>query len=170
MLDANVVVAAFASSGTCLEVFKACVAGHQLFGSEALADEVRRILTHRIKLPPDKVEADMVKFVQASELVEPVSVPRDACRDPRDLHVLGLSWAAKAEVLVTGDADLLVLRHAGETRIVRPEVILRELTGAPPVPRDYPTGGAAGSRVGERRRRYRGRQSGRRRLARPRRT
>lgn len=162
VLDANVVVAAFVSSGTCTEVFRACVADHQLFRSEAVADEVRRILTQRIKLPPDKVEADMMKFMQASELVCPVSVPANACRDPRDLHVLGLSRAAKADVLVTGDADLLVLRTDGITRIVRPEVVLRELTDSPPAPSSYPTGGGGAARAAERRRRYGRARHGRR--------
>ena len=44
-----------------------------------------------------------------AEMVQPAEVPPDACRDPEDLPILGTAVAGRAERLVTGDQDLLVL-------------------------------------------------------------
>ncbi|WP_304516829.1 putative toxin-antitoxin system toxin component, PIN family [Cecembia rubra] len=40
------------------------------------------------------------------------------CRDPKDNFLLGLSIDGKADFLVTGDSDLLVLGEIEKTRIV----------------------------------------------------
>jgi putative PIN family toxin of toxin-antitoxin system len=46
---------------------------------------------------------------EAAEIVAPTEVPPGACRDPDDLPVLGTVLAGRADWLVTGDQDLLVL-------------------------------------------------------------
>ena len=51
---------------------------------------------------------------------EPVS------RDPKDDYLLALAKAAKADLLITGDEDLLVLKKYGKTRILKPSVFKRE--------------------------------------------
>jgi len=43
-----------------------------------------------------------------------------ACRDPDDLHVLGLARHVSASFIVTGDKDLLDLVQYMGTRIVTP--------------------------------------------------
>jgi putative PIN family toxin of toxin-antitoxin system len=40
------------------------------------------------------------------------------CRDPDDDHLLALAKTAKADVLLTGDRDLLILEKHGHTRIM----------------------------------------------------
>lgn len=44
-----------------------------------------------------------------AEIVIAVTVPEDAVRDPKDRMVLGCSVGGKADCIVSGDADLLVL-------------------------------------------------------------
>lgn len=46
-------------------------------------------------------------------------------RDPKDDMLLALSLAGKADYLVTGDKDLLVLRKFGDTQIVTPKQFVR---------------------------------------------
>jgi uncharacterized protein len=48
------------------------------------------------------------------------------CRDEKDDYLLALAKAAKADLLITGDADLLVLEKYGRTRIIKPAVFKRE--------------------------------------------
>ena len=52
--------------------------------------------------------------------VEPLTLPRKVCRDPDDLIVLGLVAPGAAEVLVSGDKDLLVLGKFSGARILSP--------------------------------------------------
>jgi predicted nucleic acid-binding protein len=53
--------------------------------------------------------------------IEPV------CRDPDDDHVLAAALAARAEAIVTGDADLLALDTYEGIRILIVRAFLEEL-------------------------------------------
>ncbi len=56
--------------------------------------------------------------------MEPVPLPSPVSRDPDDDSTLGLLVAAGAEVIVTGDRDLLVLRAFRGIPIVSPRDFL----------------------------------------------
>lgn len=48
------------------------------------------------------------------------------CRDPKDDYLLAVSKAAKANVLLTGGEDLLVLEKHGNTRIMNARTFVEE--------------------------------------------
>ena len=50
----------------------------------------------------------------------PSPVPDGACRDPKDLYLIGLAHSIQAEFLVTGDKHLLDCVQYGATLIVTP--------------------------------------------------
>jgi putative PIN family toxin of toxin-antitoxin system len=54
------------------------------------------------------------------------------CRDPDDDKILECAERAKADLIITGDKDLLSLRVHRRTRIVTPAVYLRINSDAPP--------------------------------------
>jgi len=58
-----------------------------------------------------------VTFNAPYAVVVPASVPRIS-RDPDDDHVIACAVAAQAEIVVSGDAELLVLGHHGDIRII----------------------------------------------------
>ncbi|PPQ39515.1 putative toxin-antitoxin system toxin component, PIN family [Rhodopila globiformis] len=59
-------------------------------------------------------------------MVAPIAVPAVVAADPDDDHVIAAAVAAEADLIVTGDSDLLVLGHHGDIRIVTPaEAIAR---------------------------------------------
>ncbi|MCC6401073.1 MAG: putative toxin-antitoxin system toxin component, PIN family [Flavobacteriales bacterium] len=47
-------------------------------------------------------------------------------RDPKDDYLLAIAAAAKADLLISGDKDLLVLERFKKTRILTPGVFMRE--------------------------------------------
>ena len=47
-------------------------------------------------------------------------------RDPKDNFLLAAALAAKADYLITGDKDLLVLRKIGSTKILKPAQFIKE--------------------------------------------
>lgn len=59
-------------------------------------------------------------YVALTELVLPTPLAAPICRDPDDDHVLACAMAARAEVIVTGDDDLLVLNMFNGIAILRP--------------------------------------------------
>jgi len=58
-------------------------------------------------------------------LEDPVIVPK-VSRDPDDDYLLALAKTAKADVLLTGDIDLLVLGKHGRTRILNARAFVKE--------------------------------------------
>jgi uncharacterized protein len=62
-----------------------------------------------------------------AEVIDPVPLPKPVCRDPDDDQVLALALAAKAELIVSGDADLLSLGTFEGIAIVAPADAMRLL-------------------------------------------
>ncbi len=120
VLDANVLIAAFAARGLCEALLELCLEKHEITASAPLLQEVSDKLATKIKLPRETVE-EIISFLERhTSNVQPADVPADACRDPDDLMVLGTAKAAGASYLVTGDRDLLTLDSYGDIRIVTP--------------------------------------------------
>lgn len=70
----------------------------------------------------NEVLNDLLFVIHESALFVEISSPYPAvCRDPKDDHLLALCAKAKVNLLVTGDADLLVLDPFGTTRIIKPK-------------------------------------------------
>ncbi|MDO1528570.1 putative toxin-antitoxin system toxin component, PIN family [Fulvimonas sp. R45] len=99
--------------------------------SRATAAELIRVLAYpRFKLTPDEQHdllADYLPWTEAFRI--PESPPRTPpCRDPHDLPFLQLALAAKADALVTGDADLHVLAPLRGLAILTPAQAVERLS------------------------------------------
>lgn len=120
VLDANVVVAAFAARGLCESLFEFCLGSHEILLSDGLLKEIRRNLAKKVKLDRRTI-AEIERLLRENgAILEPAAVADDVCRDADDLHVLGLAKTGRANYLVTGDDDLLTLKRFGRCRIVTP--------------------------------------------------
>jgi len=120
-LDTNVLVAAFATRGLCSDVVRLVLAEHDLVVSETILAELGRVLADKIGLPDRAVRA-VVRFVRQRATVMPPGSPAPPItpRDPGDVAVLADALVSGAEVLVTGDRDLLVLPVQRALRVVDP--------------------------------------------------
>jgi putative PIN family toxin of toxin-antitoxin system len=67
-------------------------------------------------------------YSRRAEVVEPAMLARPVCRDPDDDVVLATALAAKADFIVSGDHDLLVLDRFRDIRILNAASALRVLT------------------------------------------
>jgi putative PIN family toxin of toxin-antitoxin system len=120
VLDSNVLIAAAATRGLCEAVVELCLEQHELVLGEHILAEVEEKLTRKLKVPRGIVR-DYIRLLRdMAEVVKPTEVDRAACRDPEDLAVLGLLAPGRAEVLVSGDKDLLVLEEFAGARILSP--------------------------------------------------
>jgi putative PIN family toxin of toxin-antitoxin system len=120
VLDANVVIAAFATRGLCVDVFEYCVKTHEIYLSEQLLGEIQKAFIKKIKMASNVASVN-TQFVKSVSLLEkPIEVPAHLCRDPKDLPVIGLAAAVKADYLISGDNDLLLIKSYQKTRIVSP--------------------------------------------------
>ena len=120
VLDANVVVAGFATRGLCESILELCFHSHEIMLSEDLLDEILRNLRKKIKLPGGIVE-DIGKLLREhTSIVSPIPFTAGLCRDPDDVKILGLAVAANADCIVTGDKDLLILEKFQGIPILTP--------------------------------------------------
>jgi putative PIN family toxin of toxin-antitoxin system len=100
--------------------------------SRTTAAELLRVLAYpKFKLTGAEQDELLGDFLPFAEVVEiPSPVPKTPpCRDPKDRPFLELAMAGRAEALVTGDDDLLVLRGRFVVPILRPEEWLATLQG-----------------------------------------
>jgi putative PIN family toxin of toxin-antitoxin system len=120
VLDANVIIAAFAARGLCESIMEVCLSEHEIALSDDLFDEILRNLRQKIKLPPDVVDNIGTLLREHSDISIPAPLAKDVCRDPDDIKILGLAVASNADYIVTGDKDLLVLKSFQGIPILNP--------------------------------------------------
>jgi putative PIN family toxin of toxin-antitoxin system len=111
VLDTNVLLAAFATHGLCEALYAVCLANHEIVVSVHILGELRRHLTGKLRMPARPADAIVAFVREHAEVVAPAEVAATACRDRDDLPVLGTAVAGHADVLVTGDRDLLELKR-----------------------------------------------------------
>jgi putative PIN family toxin of toxin-antitoxin system len=129
VLDANVVIAAFATRGLCESILELCFHSHEIVLSQELLDEILRNLRQKIKLPGGIVN-DINNFLREhASIVSPIPLAADLCRDPDDVKILGLAIAAHADCIITGDKDLLVLKKFQGVPIITPRSFSNILHG-----------------------------------------
>jgi putative PIN family toxin of toxin-antitoxin system len=104
----------------------------ELVASPTLLAEVIEVLARpRIRRYVTRDEADeFVSYLAAhSFLVADVPDPPRVCRDPDDDYLIALAAAAGADVLVTGDDDLLALeRERVDTELLTPRALANRLS------------------------------------------
>jgi uncharacterized protein len=100
-----------------------------LLFSEALITEVEQTISKpRLKkyFSENALQEMLEVFEPYIELIEVRSIV-SVCRDPDDNFLLALAKDGKANYLITGDQDLLVLKKFGKTRIVTITAFLKKI-------------------------------------------
>jgi len=117
VLDTNIVLSALLWRGTPYRLFEAIrqQPDVQLYSSATLLAELADVLTRpsptkqlaTIGKTAREVTADYLAVV---EIVAPATLSAPVSRDPDDDQVLACALAAQADLIVSGDGDLLTLK------------------------------------------------------------
>jgi uncharacterized protein len=126
LFDTNVLFAAFTVRGFCDELIEETVDLCAIVWSTPLREELIRVLRRKRLLSPAAAQA-ISAFSDLCEMVKPVVLPKRICRDPDDDIVLATAVAGRADLVVTGDDDLLVLKTFNGIRIFSPRQVLEIL-------------------------------------------
>ncbi len=124
--DTNVIIAALVAKGLCSEVITHAIRERSLVTSLVLLDELDDVVRTKFAVTPS-VSTFLKLLRKEIRLVEPLVLPEQVCRDPDDDLVLGTAAAAKADLIVTGDTDLLVLVSYGQTAIITPRQYVEQM-------------------------------------------
>jgi putative PIN family toxin of toxin-antitoxin system len=112
VLDTNVLVSGLAYPGSVpgriVNVWRG--GGLDVVLSRYILDETRRVLPRltQIQMSAEEIRDLVDTFMFLADIVEPEGWD-ESLRDPADQQVLGTLLASKADYLITGDKDLLVL-------------------------------------------------------------
>jgi len=119
-LDTNVLVSAFTTRGLSADVLRLVLVEHELITGEFNLEEFRRVLGARMNAP-DALIDEAEQLLREQDIVPRPAEPYPIqIRDPDDAWVLASAVAGAAEVLVTGDHDLLSLGEEAPLRILSP--------------------------------------------------
>ena len=133
VLDTNVVTSALLWGGTPERLIEAAGEGSlELFASEALIAELAGILGRAkfaAKLRQKNLSAAEIvaRYREIAETVEAAPIEEAALRDPDDRAVLACAIAARAEAIVSGDADLHALGSYRNIPILSPAECVRRI-------------------------------------------
>jgi putative PIN family toxin of toxin-antitoxin system len=120
VLDTNVLVASFVTRGQCAEVVEHCLRNLEPVSSEVLLSELFEKLTRKLRFSSESASEAVALLRRKCLLVIPGALPVPVSRDPDDDWVLATALAGDAEIIITGDKDLLVLHEYQSIRIVAP--------------------------------------------------
>lgn len=129
--DTNVLVSAFATRGLCADLLHAVLTEHELIAGDAVLSELRRTLRQKIRLSTGVVAEVEAMLRQQAMIVTAVPRLGISIRDPNDLAILSEAVAGLAEVLVTGDRDLLDIAAEAPLPIVTPRGFWELLRSGP---------------------------------------
>ena len=128
-LDTNVLASAAATRGLCADVLREVLAFHQLLLSRDVLRELRRVLAKKLGADRETVGELIALLREEAVVARPGRPPKLTLKDADDLPILAAAVAGKADVFVTGDAELLRLSKIGQLRVVSPRQFWDVLTG-----------------------------------------
>lgn len=95
---------------------------YRLALSQNLKDELLETLSRKFGWPAERLSAVSEMLWADALWCEPAIVT--VSRDPDDDHVLGCALSARAEIIITGDKDLLVLHPFDAIAVLTPAQFL----------------------------------------------
>jgi putative PIN family toxin of toxin-antitoxin system len=127
VIETSVWVSAIQYRGLPLKALTYAVTQDTLVTCTELEDEIVRILVEKFKHNEAHVRDRLETMLEYAIRVSLLGKPSGVCRDPNDDFVLECATLGKADLIVTGDKDLLSLGEYGTVRILTPRQYLDEL-------------------------------------------
>ncbi len=126
VLDANVLISGLFWKGTCRHIIDLAVTGKiQAVISTEILQEVESVLYEDFfEIPHSKIEEIIRDILSYSYLIVPSDIMIKGLRDLKDTKIIACALSAKADYIVTGDNDLLVLKKYKEIPILSPRSFL----------------------------------------------
>ncbi len=122
VFDTNVLIAAFLTEGVCSGLLtRARKHAFNLVLCNDIIREFKGVLTKKFKLSPTDISEITAIVEEATvEIIHKPDPIKSICRDPSDDFIIACAVAAKANYIVTGDEDLLILKRYKDVIIINP--------------------------------------------------
>jgi len=126
VLDTNVLISSLFWKGPSRHIVDLAIANKlKSVTSPEILEEVEAVLYEDFpQVPYDKIEGIIRDILSYSQLIIPRRVIVKKRRDLKDIKVIACALSAKADYIVTGDKDLLVLKKYNKIQITTPKTFL----------------------------------------------
>lgn len=126
VFDTNVILSAFLTEGITHRVFNDCVINHEIYISEFIVNELKRVLIRKFDVKAEDIK-EFTNFIDSNlNSVKPVNVMPNICRGETDNNILQLADFVKADIIISGDKDLLTLKQFKKIKILSPRDYFNE--------------------------------------------
>jgi len=122
VFDTNVLIAAIITEGICSKLLhRARAEEFSLISCPFIMKELQHVLSKKFRLPNEDIDVAKEPIREAIyQVIEQNLKITNVCRDAADDNIIACAVSAKADYLVTGDADLLVIGSYQGIKIVTP--------------------------------------------------
>lgn len=122
VVDTSVYIAAILTSGLSEDVLRLIYQGYaELYCSDDIFHELKsRLYNKPFNIEPAKAALALQEIKSVAKFVKTQPVEEGRLRDPGDLHILECAVAAKANLIVSFDKDLLSLKETHGIGVIHP--------------------------------------------------
>jgi putative PIN family toxin of toxin-antitoxin system len=120
VLDTNVWLSAFLFKGSCLRILSFSVSHFKIYRSDFLELELKEKLKNKFQLEDILLNELINRFQRITYYIAAETVVPDVCSDKDDNYILQICESCNADLLITGDKELLKLKTFQETQIISP--------------------------------------------------
>ena len=125
--DTNIIISSVFWRGNPYEVVRKGILGeYQLVISAEILDEVVNKLRNKFKFPEESIQ-ELIDILMTYCHIIDVKSKFDVARDKNDNKIVECAFDGKADYVVTGDPDLLVLKEFRGIKIIAARKFLEEI-------------------------------------------
>jgi len=126
VIDSCVWISAFQFGGTPFDALHLISEEHRLLVCTQIVHEIRTALKGRFRWSEARLDSVLSEFRASLVQVETPGRLHGVCRDPNDDVIIECAVMGDADLIVTGDKDLLAVGNYKGVRILTPREFLNE--------------------------------------------
>lgn len=120
VLDTNVLIAAFITSGICHEILEHVIRNHKLVLSDFIVNEFEDKLLNKFHYEENEVNQALKLLLVRGEMISVSPLQSQISPDPDDDNIIATAVSANCDCIISGDKDLTGLKQFQNIRIIRP--------------------------------------------------
>jgi uncharacterized protein len=124
VFDSGVWISAISRRGVPMAAIMGGLDKDTILTCTELEDEIVRIMKRKFGVGAEETQQRLGELLEKSVRVVVVGKISGVCRDPKDDFILECAETGGADLIVTGDKDLLSLERFGATEILTPRQYL----------------------------------------------
>ena len=131
VLDSGIWISAFQFGGTPQAALDSVFSDHTVAICDQIVAEVRATLVRKFSWKDEEVLAILTEYTSDGTHVEVTGAVQGVCRDPKDDMVFECAVQADAEIILSGDKDLLSVKTYRGIQVLTVRQYLDRFTSPP---------------------------------------